>query len=236
VGALVKASMFPEHPPFVFNTVACVGDFAEGEPGLYGDPHSTWFNIFLGYYQLDCAKRDWSRPFGYRSASGEDAAPEPDDLARLGKSDWNWFSNWNYGVPADALLPYSKVDMGQVGFSHRGLVSIGRSKWHEVELQGVEVASCYVAPGGRLVRNTILDGVWRASFGAPCPRTDWTTSFVPTVVDALVDMAYWEDEASYHTVLFGGTAARGADPRFLQAQLAATRAVIADRYPNLGFA
>src|SRR4029077_9122179 len=51
VGRVVKETMFPEHPPFVFNTVACVGAFPVGGPGQYTDPCSIWFNTFLGYYQ-----------------------------------------------------------------------------------------------------------------------------------------------------------------------------------------
>lgn len=236
VGRAVKAEMFPDHQPFVFNTVACVGAFGAGGPGLYPDPASIWFNVFLGYYQLDCLKSSWSRPFGYQEARGRASTPEPEDLVRLGKSDWNWFSNWNYGVPTEALVPYSRVDMSRTGFTHRGLVQIGRSHWHEVELTGVEVASCYVSDPAELVSNTVIDSVWRAGFGGPRPRPSWPTSFVSTAVGAAVDMAYWEDDDAYHTVLFGGTAVQGSNPAFLSAQLAATRAVIAQRYPDLGFA
>ncbi len=235
VGRRVKGAMFPDHPPFVFNTVACVGAFPEGGPGLYTDPRSVWFNVFLGYYQLDCLKSLWTRPFGYQAAGGSGSEPVPEDLVRLGKSDWNWFSNWDYGVPEAALLPYSAVDMSEVGFVDHGLVAIGRSHWHDVELSDVEVGSCYVTDADQLVRNTIIDSMWRKGFGAPCPRPEWPASFIPTKVNARVYMAYWEDDASYHTVLFGGTAAVGADPAFLATQLAAARTVIDAHYPDLGF-
>lgn len=237
VGRIVKERMFPDHPPFVFNTVACVGAFPPGRPGPYTDPRSIWFNIFLGYYQLDCAKSEWARPFGYATAQGVASQPEAEDLARLGKSDWNWFSNWNYGVPTADLLPYSTIDMNGIGFADKGVVAIGSSRWHELELSRVDVASCYVADDGSLVTNTIIDSFWRLGFGGPSPLPSrWPRSFIPTVVDAVVDMAYWEDDAAYHTVLFGGTAVQGSDPRFLATQLAATKAVIATHYPDLGFA
>ena len=238
VGRVVKQTMFPDHPPFVFNTVACVGAFTVGDPGPYTDPLSIWFNTFLGYYELDCDRALWTRPFGYQTADGSASLPEPEDLARLGKSDWNWFSNWDYGVPAAAALEYSGVNMKDIGFVNNGLVTIGRTRWHHVELRGAEVASCYVsdaAGASQLVQNTIIDEVWRRSFGAPTPRPDYPESFIPTVVDAVVDMAYWEDETTFHTVLFGGTAKVGSDPDFLPTQLQATRAVIATDYPDLGF-
>jgi hypothetical protein len=238
VGSVVKEQMFADRPPFVFNTVACVGAFASDRPGPYADPTSIWFNVFLGYYQLDCLKSEWSRPFGYEAPRGRDSVPHPDDIARLGKSDWNWFSNWNYGVPTDSVLPYIGVDMADIGFVNGGLLRIGNSEWHQIELHGVQVASCYQSAhpqAGKLVRNTILDDVWRRSFGAPAAHPDFEESFIPTTVDAKVDMAYWEDDAAFHTVLFGGTAATGADPAFLAAQIQATRAVIAASYPDLGF-
>jgi hypothetical protein len=128
--------------------------------------------------------------------------------------------------------------MKTIGFVDNGLVTIGRSQWHEVELRGAEVASCYVsdaAGADRLVRNTIIDEMWRQSFGGPSPQVRLPTSFIPTVVDAIVDMAYWEDDASYHTVIFGGTAKVGSDPSFLPTQLLATKGVIAADYPDLGF-
>ena len=237
VGSVVKDVMFRDYPPFVFNTVACVGAFPPGSHGQYPDPSSIWFNTFVGYYQLDCAKPAWTRPFGYESASGLASVPAPEDLTRLGKSDWNWFSNWDYGVPRDVLIPLSTVDMTAIGYNLRGPVRIGSTQWHELELEDVEVASCYVAdtPGRQLVQNTILDEVWKKSFGTPVSRPTFPTSFVPTRVNALVDMAYWEDEAAYHTVIFGGTARVGTDPDFLTAQVDATKKVIERFYPDRGF-
>jgi hypothetical protein len=240
VGRIVKQEMFPGYPPFVFNTVACVGAFPPGGPGLYTDPNSVWFNVFTGYYQLDCLKADWTRPFGYDRANGVGSKPVGEDLARLGKSDWNWFSNWCYGVPEEDLIPYSGVDMRTIRVSDT-VVTIGKTHWHEVELEGVEVASCYVsdAPGaGQLASNTVLRDVWQRGFGLPRPDAAFPDSFLPTTMKAVVDMAYWEDAAAYHTVIFGGTAvvnAGRADAAFIQAQLQVTKAVIAIDYPGLGF-
>jgi hypothetical protein len=238
VGRLVKRQMFPEHPPFVFNTVACVGRVADGAPGLYTDPASHWFNVFFGFYEIEAPKPAWSRPFGYRSAAGIDSVVEAEDIARLGKSDWNWFSNWMYGVPIEHVLSYSGVDMSAIGVEHLPASRIGRSLWHGLLLRGVEVASAYEsdAPGAaRLTRNTIVEDVWRNSFGLPNPRPGWPESFIPTRIDAQVDMAYREDERSYRTLIFGGTCAADGDPAFLAAQMKAVREVIARSYAGLGF-
>jgi hypothetical protein len=237
VGKLVKRQMFGEHPPFVFNTVACVGAVPDGTPGLYPDPSSDWFNVFFGYYQLDCAKSEWSRPFGYRSADGPASELEPDDILRLGKSDWNWFSNWMYGVPAQHVEPYSEPRCARV--EARPPRRIGESLWHGLLMRGIEVASCYESGAdgaARLVTNTIVDDVWRHAFGLPSPRPDQPVSFVPTLIDAQVEMAYWEDAEAFHTLIFGGTRPADGDPAFLEAQMEAVRAVIESSYPRLGFA
>jgi hypothetical protein len=238
VGSIVKRVMFPDHPPFVFNTVACVGAFSPpGAPGPYADPASEyWFNVFVGYYQLDCLKSEWRRPFGYLKPEGAGSTVVTEDLVRLGKADWNWFSNWCYGVPWEALAATSCV--GSIDAVVTGLVEINGTRWHEVKINGTEVASCYEsdAPGAaKLVWNSDVWEAWRRSFGAPCPRPAFPKSFVPVLVDAVVHMSYWEDEHAYHTVIFGGTARVGTDCEFLETQLEATRAVIASEYPDLGF-
>ena len=52
-------------------------------------------------------------------------------------------------------------------------------------------------------------------------------------------MAYYEDDQAYHTLIFGGSGPGDGDPnlaaQFLQVQLAAVQAVIAQSYPTLGF-
>ena len=238
-GALAKRRLFADLPPFVFNTVACVGQ-AQGADrlGLYTNPASHWFNVFFGYYQLDAAKADWSRPFGYRTADGLASEIAVEDVARLGKSDWNFFSNWNYGVPEDVVDRYTGIDMDTMPVHQPPPERIGDSLWHPLTIDQVEVASTYEsdAPGAqRLAENTILAGVWRDSFGRPNPQPDWTESFAATKLRASMWMAYWEDAEAYHTTIFGGTLTEGTDPAFLALQLDAVRTVMERSYPELGF-
>jgi hypothetical protein len=239
VGKIVKQRMFPDHPGFVFNTVACVGRVPDGTPGLYGDPNSIWFNVFLGYYQLDAPKSDWTRPFAYKHARGIDSEVELEDIVRLGKSDWNWFSNWMYGVPTDHVVPFSGIDMRETAAEQTATEKVGATAWHGARISNVVAASTYEAdaPGAaRLTCNTIVDDIWRNSFGLPNPQPGHPESFIPTTFDAQVLMAYWEDDAAYHTLILGGTSPPGAEPRFLGAQMDAARRVIEDGYSNRGFA
>ena len=174
-GQIVKRKVFPApYGSFIFNTVACVGELDDQGRGAYADPQSPWFNIFLGYYQIDVEVSKWGRPFGYESDGGIDSEVHHEDIIRLGKADWNWFSNWMYGVPAeyleddiDAIDPDTTVEVSpQLG-------KIGNSLWHSVAMDNVKVKSCFEsdAPGApKLVNNSPLTFVWRDAFGRPYPR------------------------------------------------------------------
>ena len=159
-------------------------------------------------------------------------------MARLGKSDWNYFSNWDYGVPEHVLEPYGDVTVASSDYADRGLVTIAGRRWRHVDLLGVEVASCYVsdAPGAEpLVHNTIIDGMLRQGFGYPDPHPDHPVSFIPTRLDATLHMAYFEDDEWFHTLIFGGTAHTGKDRGLLAAEVEATTVVIAEQYADFGF-
>lgn len=240
VGSIVKAEMFEAYSPFMFNTLACCGQVPQGQPGVYSDPDSIWFNVFFGVYQLDCAFADgWTRPFGYESDAGVTSVVRGEDLVRLGKSDWNWFSNFLYGVPAEFCKRYSEVDMSVVTFTDETTQTIGSSAWHHVTMSGIEVSTCYQSDArgaARLVENSVATDIWRDTFGLPCPLPDHPVSFVPTTLVAGLDMAYWRDDTAFHTLVFGGTANLGSDPAFLAAQVQASHDAIAKWYPSNGFA
>jgi hypothetical protein len=240
VGRLVKSKLFRDRPPFVFNTVACVG---QADPktflGLYPDPSSGWFNVFFGYYQLDAPKSQWSRPFGYRSADGIASEIEVEDVMRLGKSDWNFFSNWMYGVPEESIEPYNGIDVAKMPNRVSPPERVGSSVWHRLVIDDVEVASTYESDArgaAQLETHTPLVDVWRYSFGLPNPQRDWGESFIPSTLRAAMWMSYWEDEDAYHTTIFGGTRPKDGPEAFLDAQLAAVRTVMERGYPKLGFA
>ena len=241
VGQLAKAELFPDYRPFTFNVVACCGKPtgpADG-PGVYADPTSVWFNVFFGIYQLDCAKADgWDRPFGYQSDAGVASLPHEEDLVRLGKADWNWFSNYLYGVPKAVCQQYSTIGKDEGAVTRLPTATIGTSAWHESTMSGVEVVSGYQsdAPGAaQLEMNTLLTPFVQRNFGLPCPRPDHPTSFIPTTLVASQLMSYWQDDTAFHTLVFGGTSQVQTDPAFLDAQTAAVKTLMAASFADAGF-
>jgi hypothetical protein len=242
MGSLAKKAFFADYPGFVFNVCFAVGDFSLFyRPGSYGDPYSPWFNVFVGYYQLDAPKSDWTRPFGYESGDPHGAIAFA-DILRLGKADWNYFSNYMYGVPLDCISPFNNIDLASTPCQHLGREVIGSRSWDLVRVDNVEVGSAYEsdAPGARrLVNNTLLTPVWRRTFGLPHPRPDFPQSFIPTSMRALMYLSFSEDKDHYYTAIFGGTVNQSfpdaLNERFLDLQLKAGREVITRNYPNLGF-
>jgi hypothetical protein len=241
VGWRVKRRMFPHRPPFVFNAVACVGDFDRDGPQKYTNPDSPWFNVFLGYYQLDCRKQLWGRPFGFESASLAASQPCIDDLVRLGKADWNYFSAWDCGVPEDVVDRYCGHDIDPSDVVDHGLVVIGGGRWRHLELLDLTVASAYIAPppAQQPVENNAICSLFRDSYGYAVPVDGYDESFIPATLDSFQYMAYHETgdvgDEWYHTLIFGGTVHHDADRPLLDAQKVADRLVIAEHYAAFGF-
>jgi hypothetical protein len=241
MGGIAKATFFADYPSFVFNVCFAVGDFGLFfRPGLYADPHSHWFNVFIGYYQLDVPKATWNRPFAYEAA-GARPAIRLEDIIRIGKADWNFFSNYMYGVPLDCIKPHNQVDLS-TPCRNLGSHTIGSRFWDLVEIEEVKVVSGYESdsPGARkLVNNSILTPLWRRTFGLPRTRPDFPESFIRTDIRARLYLSFSEDAESYHTVIFGGTVNKSfpssLNERFLDLQLTACRAIISRHYPHLGF-
>lgn len=238
VGKVVKKALWDDYPDWVFNTVACVGSFDAAGRGSYSDPTSVWFNVFVGYYQIDAPKPDWERPFAYESAGGPGAEIRFEDIVRLGKSDWGYFSNWMYGVPEQIVERHDAIDMSRLETSQADAGVIGSSVWHRARIGGVDFVSAYEADhrgAERLVKNSPLSPLWREAFGPPNPQPQFEQSFIGTTFDADLYIAYWEDDDAFHTVMFGGTAASDSPPAFLDGQLEAAKRVIERGYPTLGF-
>jgi hypothetical protein len=236
-GRLVKEKLFKDRGPFVFNTVACVGPLDDDGRGAYPNPNSIWFNVFFGCYQIDAPKSGWDRPFGYVSADEAESKICFDDVTRLGEADWNFFSNWMYGVPLEKIEPYGAIDPVDT-HQEPAPVPIGNTLWHTATIEKAICVSTYEsdAPGAaRLVRNSVIDEVWRRAFGLPNPQEGNSDSFVPTTLRARLHMAYSEDDDAYHTMICGGTAVVTAKAEFLATQMTAVETVIETGYPDAGF-
>ena len=170
VGNIVKERLFGGSKDFLFNVCFVVGDYMNSQSGDYGNPNSHWFNVFFGYYEIVVSKSDWNRPFGYT----KDKKIDFDEVSRLGMADWNFFSNWMYGVPIEkinqVLRPCKIIDKnqfydgdtmnldkkleilsrhsGNTICTHLGTVdATGSGKyWDLIELDNVDVVSIYLPP------------------------------------------------------------------------------------------
>ncbi len=242
VGKIAHDRFFEKSPPFLFKARFACGKAEPGKPGAYGDPGSIWFNVQLGYYEIDVPRSLWSRPFAY-SEKGELL---PEEIVRIGKADWHYFSNYLYGVPRNALEPLDAVDMKKIEARAPGKRKVGARLFDLVLLAHIDVASAYCAHGASdLEERPGFSEIWRGMFGAPHPRPELTQSFVPTKL-ASVAYATWKHEYSkelgedaYKTFVFGGTVNEGyadsaENERFLGLQLESVRKVIEEGFPDLG--
>lgn len=124
VGKLAHDVYFADAPPFVYKAYFSCGR-AEGDRGAYGDPASIWWNVQLGCSEVDVPRATWRRPFGY----SEDGDLRPEEIVRIGKADWNYFSNYLYGVPLEAVRAHDATDMSGVETFRAGRRRIGGRLW-----------------------------------------------------------------------------------------------------------
>jgi hypothetical protein len=215
-GALqpVSEKLFNGRPRFVFNVCFSCGRGATH--GVYADPESIWFNVFFGYYQID-VPREWGSPFGYLSNA---VGPNPQicglDLVTIGEADWNYFSNFLYGVPLETVNREVTIDATSAVPQARRLTLEGR-QWDVVLLDHMAVSSAYVADERdlQMTPHPVLRALWRAAFGGPPPRRDAVQgdgAFSSTSMSGRILM-YWREDAHdrnlqgpvYRTFIFGAT-------------------------------
>lgn len=150
VGQKVKNIFFKDEKDFDFIVCfSCGGvDPSEGKP-VYANPDSKWFNVFFGYYQLNA--HGWDRSIGYTKEN----AVYVDEVLRVAKADWNYFSNYQYGVPEQYItsvngdlnaIKYAHENNdapGYASFANRGRKKIGDTWWDVIDVYDFEVVSAY---------------------------------------------------------------------------------------------
>lgn len=223
---MVARKVFPGYPKFYVNVAFACGRAKAFRAGTYTDPRSPWFNVFVGYYQIDVpipVKNPNARPFGYRPAVGVPKGSNqsyvlyPEDLARLGQADWNYFSNYLYGVPMEAL---DRVGAPAVSLKQEEDTPVGSRWWSTLSGSGIEVSSAYATrvDGGFLAMNSKwLTELWRAWFGQPYqarperdgPRTSFSATPMSTrmlvAFDQVSDRRYKGVNSYFRTFVFGGS-------------------------------
>ncbi|MFC1706733.1 hypothetical protein ACFL59_07925 [Planctomycetota bacterium] len=227
VGKKVHDKLFEGYPPFNFNVnFSCHGPDAISRESEYADPSSPWFNVFFGYYQVDVPigadgdKDKWDRPFGF---AGEGGKVEFEDILRIGKADWGYFSNWMYGVPEEDIdkvinNPDFKPPTCTVTDKR---VEINGKEYVECVVDGIKVPSAYVSgrDGKHLKKNDkLLSPAWQAIFGKqgagvtqdPKVAEGYKESFCPTEMKMKFYMRVdkrWDDDFQsyvYSTSIYGG--------------------------------
>jgi len=239
IGRLVDAVYFKRLPPIVFNVSFSCAKPSLRKGGDYANPASHWFNVFFGYYEIDVRCEEWDRPFGFATPREGDLTPCFDDLLRIGKSDWNYFSNYIYGVPAAACALHDQDPPTAAHAILTPQVVINGKPYVEAEVVGLDVVSGYVGrDGGRLRNNLrIFSPLWRAVFGRPKSCAAVAESFVGTKMKMRF-YARWEkgwdadlEGEAYKTFIYGGTINLGYggdvdNEKFLEAQMTGVRRAI----------
>lgn len=244
VGRMVNSQFFKAENRVSFNVSFSCGKAGLTEPGKYTDPLSHWFNVFFGYYEIDVIdssfdENGWERPFGYTGTSCREV--EFYDLVRIAKSDWNYFSNFLYGVPYGKVHENDPIDMPSISKTVLGREQIGKHQWDYAEVDNLDVVSAYTSKTDedKLENPSIFSPVWRVCFGKPHPRDDFNQSFISSNMkarffmrsEAVVDPL--TDNHVYKTYIFGGTINHSYDAidksfndEFLEEQLNAARRTI----------
>jgi hypothetical protein len=232
IGKLVHATYFKKYPRLLFNVCYSCGKPGLLRGGVYGDPLSIWFNVFFGYWEVDVLASALGRPFGYGRLVKCRRAVKADEVLRVVKADWNYFSNHVYGTPASSISGAAR-DLGKVGsqvFPASKRVAIAGRQWDRVVLRDVEVVTTYQpGDGPPLAFHSCYTPLWRFFFGRPSPRPDFNALpagrgaaplCFPTKMFGELYMCYTleHDEdlggLAYKTFFFGGSAHQNY-PEFL---------------------
>ncbi|MCP5067068.1 MAG: hypothetical protein GY946_10930 [bacterium] len=234
-GEAAKRALFPDYPEFDFTVV-----FASAQPDFFrvsdfANPESHWFNVFYGYYDV-VVPAELGRPFGYKQQDGQWIV-DFEDVARLGKADWNYFSNHLYGVPRHVVEEHNETDMDDIETDSER-EKVGTYEWDKIRMKNTSVVSGYTSKHGQKweIFDACLTRFWRFQFGTHPSVEGYDTSFPATKLSAKGWMCFVPEEGGgYRTHIFGGTVnldyevdqgTRELNARFMDRQLAALRTII----------
>lgn len=210
VGRIVKDSYFDFD--FIFNVCFSCAKPEIFKDDKYADPYSIWFNVFLGYYQIDVPFSSRTYPFGFN----EDLTINPAEILKIGKSDWNFFSNYLYGVPLKVIEDNNEaINLSQEEISSSSVETekIHGLEFHKVTVNSFKVISAYEASEDRKLTEDFNNFVWQTLFGYSVSRKEFDKSFITTNMKSVMyvyhkDMSNDPDlpkeEKQHSTFIFGG--------------------------------
>jgi len=207
IGKIVNDVLFKDNKKFEFNVCFSCGGHSLFGKGIYADPKSIWFNVFIGYYEVSAPKSLWDRPFGYNKGG----LILYQDLKNLGKADWNYFSAYMYGVPQEKIekVIHNNCETNLLNKKEK----IGDSYWNYIELNNLETVSAYQSDHGEKLKDNdeFFTPLWQISFGKPISRKEFDKSFFKVNMKMKLFMSYEEEyddnfkEVCYKTHMFGGS-------------------------------
>ncbi len=236
VGKKVHKVLFSDYPPFHFKV-----NFASSQvqyfKSNYSNPSSIWYNVFFGCYEIAVYKKDgWTRPFGYRL----DKTLIEDDLIRILKGDWNYFSAHLYGVPLHKVAKFDSLE--GVVVKHNTIVRIGAKSWHLFEVGNVHCVGPALSQHDSMqYNNSLVNYMWRCSFGVTTQRfANIKESFEQTNMCFAMYVCFTETNKGWKTYIFGGSKNdnypnKHENNEFLGLQMNIMRELIETKHYNLGF-
>ncbi len=213
IGKVVHRALFPGVPDFSVHI-----KFACARPSLLGrsdfaNPGSIWYNVFIGYYQVEVDQEQWGRPFGYDVDAEGEGTLRVEEMARLVRADWNLLSNHLYGVPEQAIAAVNDLGLDRVGSSYMGRVR--KEGWDgafdALQLEDVNVVGPYSAQRGADYVNVgpLVGPLWRWTFGTYREPSD-RPSFAPCQLRLSAYICFKSavnaaGRPVYQTFVFGGS-------------------------------
>ncbi|MBN1700150.1 MAG: hypothetical protein JW881_21745 [Spirochaetales bacterium] len=183
-------------------------------------------------------------------------------MLRIGKADWNYFSNYVYGVQGEIVEQYDTTgNSGGHETETVGKISIGTKMWDVVVLEYIEVVSTYCPKSERTSRlkmnSAYYTPLWQnrlnpygvypeKSVIIPAPDHRQREPFFPVRMKAKILSTYKKEYDGefgydvYRTFMFGGTICEAyhdkkENERFLEAQMKALKKVIYRHFRDIGF-
>jgi hypothetical protein len=242
IGRVVHRALFPGAPDFAVHI-----KFACARPGLLGqsdfaNPASIWYNVFVGYYQVEVDQEAWGRPFGYDLDAEGHGELRLEEIARLVRADWDHISNELYGVPARAIAAMNA--RGREAFEHEYQGRVRKEGWDGAfdlaEFRNLQVIGPHSARGGADYVNlgALVGPLWRRAFGTH-PAALGVESFLACRLRMRAYFCFKPARSRagrpvYHTFVFGGSIHSGHDgvdaaenARFLDLQMDELERIIA---------
>lgn len=152
----------------------------------------------------------WDRPFGFIANNSNQLAIE--DLIKLAKADWNFFSNYMYGVPFQNCVTASEIFGDEVLKIIDDKVIINNKQFIEAEISNIKVVSGYQSASEKLLNNDkLFSPIWRKVFGIHPPISDYLKSFITTNMKMKFYIRFEKsfdpdlEEICYNTYIYGGS-------------------------------